>query len=519
MCLINYMKSFTRVKIIKGNEYLYEITPYYDKEKKQIRQKSKYLGKNFDGVPVKIRSKDKVPKKVLSNGEFLPLLKISKDLSLEQILSETLPENEIWPALILAMSYVIRPRALNHIQSWYEGTILSQDHPDQPLSSQSLSRILGRIGESTANFEFSRALIRSISISHSLVYDITSLSSYSQSINLLEYGYNRDGLDLPQVNLSLIVDKDLGIPLMYDVYPGSIVDVSTLRNTIKKLNSQGVRDYTLIMDRGFFSTANIEELVSGNLSFIIPPASNLKSVKESISAIHNTIDDPQYLKLHQKEPLFVMPVNIKIGELNIDGYAYYDQKREQQERNSFYKRLFDLLERLRSVNLKPWMKPGDIFREIAKRDARYIEWRIVNGRFDVAIRKNAVSQAINKFGKFILLYRGKFTWEECLSLYRSKDVVEKGFDSLKNDIDLMPAYVRTESTLRGYLFIAFLALILRMKLMRLMIQANLSKKFSVEGLLTELEKIKILVLPDGQKIITEITKKQREILDALEICA
>jgi transposase len=326
------------------------------------------------------------------------------------------------------------------------------------------------------------------------------------------------GLDLPQVNLSLIVDKDLGIPLMYDVYPGSIVDVSTLRNTIKKLNSQGVRDYTL-MDRGFFSTANIEELVSGNLSFIIPPASSLKSVKESISAIHNTIDDPQYLKLHQKEPLFVMPVNIKIGELNLSGYAYYDQKREQQERNSFYKRLFDLLERLRSVNLKPWMKPGDIFREIAKRDARYIEWRIVNGRFDVAIRKNAVSQAINKFGKFILLYRGKFTWEECLSLYRSKDVVEKGFDSLKNDIDLMPAYVRTESTLRGYLFIAFLALILRMKLMRLMIQANLSKKFSVEGLLTELEKIKVLVLHDGQKIITEISKKQREILDALEICA
>jgi hypothetical protein len=47
----------------------------------------------------------------------------------------------------------------------------------------------------------------------------------------------------------------------------------------------------------------------------------------------------------------------------------------------------------------------------------------------------------------------------------------------------------------------------------------LSKKFSVEGLLTELEKIKVLILPDGQKITTEITKKQREILNALNICA
>jgi transposase len=519
MCLNTYMKSFTRIKVINGQEYLYEITPYYDKGKRQIRQKSKYLGKNLNGVPVKVRFKDQVPKKVLSHGEFVPLIKISKDLNLEQILLETLPANEVWPVLSLAMNYVIRPRALNHIQSWHEGTILAQDHPDIPLSSQSLSRILSHIGEGSINLDFSRALIQRTSTTHTLIYDITSLSSYSQNINLLEYGYNRDGLDLPQVNLSLIVDKDLGIPLMYDVYPGSIVDVSTLKNTIKKIKSQGVRDYTLIMDRGFFSTSNIEELVSSNLSFIIPPASTLKSVKEAISAIHSSIDDPQYLKLHQKEPLFVMPVNINIGEICLKGYAYYDQKREQQERNSLYKRLYDLMERLKSVNLKPWMNPGEVFREIARKDAKFIEWRTIDGKFEVALRKNAVSQAINKLGKFILLYRGQFSWEECLSLYRGKDMVEKGFDVLKNDIDLMPAHVRTEKALKGYLFIAFLALILRMKLMKRMVETGLSKRFSVEGVLTELEKIKVLILPDGQRITTEVTKKQREILDALNTCA
>jgi transposase len=48
------------------------------------------------------------------------------------------------------------------------------------------------------------------------------------------------------------------------------------------------------------------------------------------------------------------------------------------------------------------------------------------------------TKAINKMGKYILLTRGEFSWEECLSLYRSKDVVEKGFDVLKNDIDLIP---------------------------------------------------------------------------------
>jgi len=100
---------------------------------------------------------------------------------------------------------------------------------------------------------------------------------------------------------------------MHDLYPESISEVTTFKNTVKKIEAQGVRNYTLIMDRGFFSTANIEEMVSADLSFIIPPTSTLK-VKEAISTIHSSIDDPRHLKIYEKEPLFVMPVNIEVGE-------------------------------------------------------------------------------------------------------------------------------------------------------------------------------------------------------------
>ena len=335
----------------------------------------------------------------------MPLKTITEELELEKILSGVLPSKEVWPILTLAMNYATRPRALTHIQSWYEGTVISEDHPDLPLSSQSLSRMLSRIGESTANLDLSRKLIQQISTCSTLVYDITSLSSYSQNISLLEYGYNRDGLDLPQINLSLIVDKDLGIPVMYDLYPGSIADVSTLKNTVKKIKAQGVRNYTLIMDRGFFSTDNIDEMVSEDLSFIIPPTSTLKNVKEAISSIHSSIDDPEHLELYEKEPLFVMPVSIDVGENKLTGYAYYDQKREQQERNTFYKRLYDLMEVLKSKNLKHWMNPGEVFRATAKRDAKFIEWKAVNGRFQVSLRKNAVSAAIIVFNTTSLTYQ------------------------------------------------------------------------------------------------------------------
>jgi hypothetical protein len=32
------MKSFNRIKKINGIEYIYEVTPYYDKETKKIKQ-------------------------------------------------------------------------------------------------------------------------------------------------------------------------------------------------------------------------------------------------------------------------------------------------------------------------------------------------------------------------------------------------------------------------------------------------------------------------------------------------
>ena len=114
-----------------------------------------------------------------------------------------------------------------------------------------------------------------------------------------------------------------------------------------------------------------------------------------------------------------MPVSIDVGKIRLKGYAYYDQKREQQERNTFYKRLYDLMEVLKSKSLKAWMDPGEVFRATAKRDAKFIEWNAVDGKFQVSLRKNAVSQAINRMGKFILLYRGEFSWIECLALYRS----------------------------------------------------------------------------------------------------
>jgi len=511
------MKPITRIKNIGGKEYFYEITPYYDPKSKRIRHKSKYLGKNIQGKPVRLRSK--IPQHSYAYGEFIPLFSIAQELKIEEILSGYLPEKQTRSLLTIAYNRVLRPLALSHIHSWYEGTILSKTYDDLPLSSQSLSKLLERIGRSDLPLEFSKQLIRNLCPSKTLIYDITSLSSYSRLISMLEYGYNRDGLDLPQVNLSIIVDKNLGIPVLYELYPGSIVDVTTLQNMVKKVKAFGIDQFLLILDRGFFSTPNITDLLHHQISFLIPVPLTVKQAKHILSTVHRDINNPRYMQMYHGDVLFVLPKTIHLGEHLLSAYVYYSPKREADERDLFYKRLYTAVERLKKVQLRDWMNPQEIVEEIAGNLEQYLHWHTKNQRFMVNIKSKAVAQRINRMGKFILLYNQDLNWEECLTFYRGKDIIEKGFDILKNDIETLPTNVHKNDTLKGFLFICFLSLIIRMRLHRLMQTTHLAEHYTLDSMLLELEKIKKISLTNNEIIITELTKKQKEILAKLSLCA
>lgn len=510
------MRSSVRVKKINGIEYLYEDTPYYDKEKKQIRHHSKYLGKNVDGEPKKVRSK--LPHTIYNYGELLPFLDIIRELDVEKHL-DMMGDNDRNLLLSIAINRVCRPLAMHTFHLWYESSYLSQIYSAEGLSGQHLGVLLQRIGDSSLSSMFHARLLKSLGTSTTLVYDITSLSSRSGHIGLLEYGYNRDKVSLPQLNLSMIVDKTRGIPVMYDVYPGSIVDVTTLKNTLHRLHTLGVDEYTLVLDRGFFSTGNLEELCADALSFIIPASLSLKSVRELLSKEQRDIDNPAYLHMHGKHPMFVKPTVLEIGDLKIDGYCYYDPGREQSERESFYSRLHDTLEKLRHTRIPGWRRAEDVFEEKAGPLANYISWKRVEDGFVVEAKKNAVSQYVNRLGKFILLYKGMVDWQECLSVYREKDVVEKAFKMLKSDVEASPLNMQKDETTKGLLFACYLGLMLRMRLLKQMKETGLLEHYTVDSLLLELEKIKKIQLEDGTFMTSELTRRHKDIFTRLKICA
>ncbi len=525
------MKPTRRIKVKNGIEYWYEETPYYDKEKKQIRHRSKYLGRNVDGQPVRMRSapaevKEKTKKKeqaiVKSSfdyGSIFVLQSIMGELSLDSHLKDSLPPSEASMVRALAFNRIIRPTAMKNVESWYEGTSLALESPQVNLSSQRVSELLCRLGESNIPDLFMYQLVEETGTKDTLIYDITSLSSYSQLINLLEYGYNRNGDSLPQINLSLILDKDKGIPVMYDLFPGSISDVSTLSGTLKKIKSHGIQNYIAVMDRGFFSLSNLRELMENKISFIMAAKLQLNDLKQLMTEAQKDIDDAKYLHKFNKEPIFAKPLTYNIDSMEVNGYVYYDPKLEQTEKQTLLSRLYDIREDLIKVRLNKNSNPYAVFKDKAQGFGNFFDWKVVDNRFDVAIRQNAIAQRMNKMGKYILFYSGDFDWMECLSLYREREEIEKSFKALKNEIDILPLNTHSEKTTRGFIFIAFLSLIIRTRLMNMMRDAGLLNKYSVELLLLQLEKLRKITLANGEIIVTEMTKEQREILQALGLCA
>ena len=470
-------------------------------------------------VKEKTKKKTAAIKSSFDYGSIFVLQSIMEGLNLDRYLEVLLPPSEVYMVRALAFNRIIRPMAMKNVDSWYEGTSLALESPQINLTSQRVSELLGRLGESNIPDRFMSQHIEGTGTKNTLIYDITSLSSYSQLINLLEYGYNRDGESLPQINLSLILDKDKGIPVMYDIFPGSISDVSTLSGTLKKIKAHGIQNYVAVMDRGFFSLSNLRELMTNKISFIMAARLQSTDLKHLLTEAQKDIDDVKYLHKFNKDPIFAKPITYNIDSVEVHGFVYYDPKLEQTEKQTLLSRLYDIREELLKVRLRKDSNPYVVFKEKAQGFGNFFDWHVIDNRFDVAIKQNAVAQRMNRMGKYILFYSGDFDWMKCLSLYRERDEIEKSFKALKNEIDILPLNTHSEKTTRGFIFIAFLSLIIRTRLINMMRDAEILDKYSVELLLLQLEKLRKITLADGQIFVTEMTKKQREILQALNMCA
>jgi transposase len=152
-------------------------------------------------------------------------------------------------------------------------------------------------------------------------------------------------------------------------------------------------------------------------------------------------------------------------------------------------------------------------REIKKYRA-YFSIKINEDR-SITFKRNfdKIDEAIKNLGFFCLLTNTDLNASEVLDKYRRKDVIEKGFDDVKNHIDMKRLRTHNSKTTDGKLFCCFIALIIvseiGIKLKDLMKKQGLSKN----SVIREMEKIRVVIGAGGKRLMNPFTKLQRKILE------
>ena len=77
--------------------------------------------------------------------------------------------------------------------------------------------------------------------------------------------------------------------------------------------------------------------------------------------------------------------------------------------------------------------------------------------------------------------------------------------------------VHSDFNTQGKLFVKFIALIIYMKMSKTMQENKLFDKLSLKEVLIELKKIKKTFINENTIVISEITKKQRQILEIFKL--
>ncbi len=112
--------------------------------------------------------------------------------------------------------------------------------------------------------------------SSALLYDITSTYFYATRIPKVRFGNNKDENDQPQINISLVVTKNEGLPIFFRTYEGNISDVTTIKQLILDIKRIQFQIEAIILDRGMTSRTNLKALAADQIKLIggVPLTSN-----------------------------------------------------------------------------------------------------------------------------------------------------------------------------------------------------------------------------------------------------
>lgn len=362
-------------------------------------------------------------------------------------------------------------------------------------------------------------------------YDSTSKQCEAGDLRIVEKGHSKENEETDIFNYAIAYDTRNREPLFYELYPGSINDISQFQCTVDKAVGYGYKNIGFVLDRGYFSRENINYLEDNDYSFIMMLKGKADLVQKWIlenkgtfetSRRHNIPAYAVYGKTIEKK-LFASDERPRYVHL------YHSTDLEAHERSDIEKKINLLTEFLKShINQFKEFGPGvETYFELhydnspVKKKGKDKKQEQTSRKFVFFEEKMTVIELeLNLSGYFCIITSDKMTAKEALEIYKGRDASEKLFLSDKTFLGNHCLRVGSDESASAKIFIEFIALIIRNRMYNYLKDASkeMPKKqnyMTVPAAIRELDKIEMSRQLDGiYRLDHAVTATQKTILKA-----
>lgn len=410
-----YRPKGTEIQEHSGHYYVYKVKAYYDAAAKKSKRRSEgCIGQIYENIGF-VANESTVSIKSNSVKEYGITAIIYK--ASEQIRKDLL---EVFGAdalrlYVMAILKLLTNSNQKNLEAAYQRSYISELIPNVHLSKNTVSDFLERIALSRQNIvAFFKKLTNEDDVD--IMFDGSSFQSGSACNPYAQTGYNPLHPGNTQIRLIYAYNSAAQSPVYFNLFPGNVTDNTAFSHCIAE---SGMKNCTLILDKGFFSEHNLITMAENDLNFIISMPDGRKEVKE-VNAL--TFDrDARFFHYH-KRTVFYRTVNDNyLDRFHIIAFFDIDRRRTMLKEYYRYKKIPDTV-------------PEEMAADIEK-----------HTRF---------------FGFTFLVASKDIPADEVYKRYKSRWAIEEMFDTHKNTLSFDMSYETKENVQAGWAFVEFLALLI-----------------------------------------------------------
>ena len=460
--------------------------------------------------------------KIFSVGQYRILHTIASEEGFMAALNKACKDDA--EALFALMCQRIDDQLSNYLFSdWSENTPFQSVNISK--SPSAISNLLTRVDD--YRIAFCKEWHSQLGSPTELIKDSTRLITYAdpeKGRKMQEFGWSHHSEPgKRQINLSSLVDKKRGIPFFYDIYPGSINDISTERESseLKSFIHGAETDILEISDCGYMSKDNLRNRMAKKIHFIVESKFDTEFKRLWNENKAELLSDRTNRFEHHSK--FYVSKSCKYcidkkDKIYINGHMYLCHTEREMELDDLELKVKACADKFRQINFKSKDSAQKWLNEKTFNLGKYLileEVKIDNKtKFDVKVNRKEILATNEHDGVYLYLSDLEYTGEEMFKLVHGKDPIEKLWRTIKTDLDFKTIKTKLDSTTSGQIFIAWGAGVL-VQLLRERIK-KYELNFTLNEIIANWGKIKIGTL---RKLTygKTLSKKAKDIIIGLRM--